>query len=379
MSEVHSSSRNLSVPLAPDNKMAYGATAMRLSLLQWMIVIVSVLLVSFAIPVVWQRMEPLHTSTDYRVPYGLSEDYWLYRRFIQAAAGNDNIILIGDSVIWGEYVSPEETLSEHLNRLNGKPLFTNGGANGTHPLALHGLVRNFAGEMVEARVILHLNLLWISSPERDLSVEKEQAFNHPRLVPQFTPWIPCYKAPLNERLGIVLDRNISVRNWVHHLRVAYFNAQSISAWTIEHPWENPFNQITLNLPEPIGRPHSPPIRWAERGMAVAQGLTWMKLEDSLQWKAFQRTVYQFQSDDRLFVIVNPFNEHFLTEESRERYQNLRREAEDWLRDQKVPYVAPPVLPAEEYADASHPLRAGYARLAHHVYNQESFQSWKDKG
>jgi hypothetical protein len=63
------------------------------------------------------------------------------------------------------------------------------------------------------------------------------------------------------------------------------------------------------------------------------------------------------------VLVGPFNEHLLTDASRVKYSELKKGIEAWLKERKIPYVAPAPLPSEQYGDASHPLGAGYALLA----------------
>ena len=76
------------------------------------------------------------------------------------------------------------------------------------PLALEGLVDCYGRALRNRKVILHCNLLWLSSPKADLQTDKEETFNHSRLVPQFFPRIPCYKADANERLSAVVEREV---------------------------------------------------------------------------------------------------------------------------------------------------------------------------
>ena len=65
-----------------------------------------------------------------------------------------------------------------------------GGLNGLFPLAQEGLIDCWAGSLRHQKVLLHCNLLWMTSPKADLSTDKEERFNHSRLVPQFFPRIP---------------------------------------------------------------------------------------------------------------------------------------------------------------------------------------------
>ena len=82
--------------------------------------------------------ETFRSDPDYRIPHDLSNDYWLYDRDTRAAARQNEILLIGDSVIWGEYVTRQETLAHYLNELAGKERYANLGLDGAHPLALAG-------------------------------------------------------------------------------------------------------------------------------------------------------------------------------------------------------------------------------------------------
>ena len=65
----------------------------------------------------------------------------------------------------------------------------------------------------------------------------------------------------------------------------------------------------------------------------------------------------------MFVLVGPLNEHMLTPASRAAYAAMKRQVTGWLAAQDIRYYAPAPLPTNEYADLSHPLGPGYARLA----------------
>src|SRR5262249_16086805 len=185
-------------------------------------------------PRIWERVERFHTEPDFRVPYQLSKDYWLYSRWMRQNAKPDRIVVLGDSVMWGEYVLPDGTLSHFLNRTTGETdRFINGGLNRLFPLAEEGLLNYYSRSLQGQKVILHCNLLWMTSPKADLSTQKEEQFNHTRLVPQFYPRIPCYRADANERLSAVIERNVSFISWVRHLQNAYFAQKSIPSWTLE--------------------------------------------------------------------------------------------------------------------------------------------------
>jgi hypothetical protein len=363
----------------PDAKKAievpFGSNAIRLSAGQWAVAALLFLLSIAAVPRMWSYAEPTNFTADDRIPYEFSDDYWLYSRRVTSCVADRQVLVIGDSVIWGEYVTPRETLSHYLNEESGDLRFANGGLNGTHPLALGGLVQHYASDVCGQRVILHCNLLWMSSPERDLQVDKEVSFNHATLVPQFTPQIPCYRASFADRMAITVDRSVPFRAWAKHLRVKYFAGQDLHTWSFEHPYENPLREI-LN-PEPREEsPRHPSRPWFESGLEV-QDVPWIELDTSLQWQAFRQTVELLQArDNNVFVILTPLNEHMLTAESRQRYRATFAAVENWLRDRQIAYAAPTVLPSDEFADLSHPLAPGYVRLAKALRANESFQRWR---
>ena len=65
-----------------------------------------------------------------------------------AAEAFDTVFVLGDSVVWGEYVLPDGTWSHFLDREAGVTnRFVNVGVNGLFPLALEGLVRFSAEEI----------------------------------------------------------------------------------------------------------------------------------------------------------------------------------------------------------------------------------------
>ena len=38
------------------------------------------------------------------MPHELSNDYWLFQRYADLAAAQSDMVILGDSVVWGEYV-----------------------------------------------------------------------------------------------------------------------------------------------------------------------------------------------------------------------------------------------------------------------------------
>jgi hypothetical protein len=346
----------------------FGSNEMRLQPRQWLILMVLL----FLMPGVADWVEPLGAGPDDRIPHRLGNDYWMARRYVRHACSEDRTLVIGDSVIWGHYVGNDETLSHNLNELAGDDRFANLGVDGIHPVALEGLIKHYGTGISGKQVILSCNLLWTADKRRDLQSKKEFSFNHPELVPQFSYKIPCYREPFLGRVGIVIRRQVPLLGWVRHLQIAYFDNRGVPAWSVEHPYENPVN---LRLPSPDDPPSPPPVAqpWTTRKDISPVNFPWVELETSLQWRSFRRTIEILQKrGNRVFVVLGPFNEHMLTEESLEVYEKRKREAEAWLREAQIPYVIPAALPSDLYADASHPLAEGYRLLAERLFEDRSF-------
>jgi hypothetical protein len=353
----------------------FGPSIIRLRLREWLTVGLIVAACFIAAPRLWERFERLPQLPDGRVSYEASEDYWTYRSRMRNIVESERIPILGDSVIWGEYVSAAETLSAFLNAESDSRRFANAGVNGAHPLALSGLVDNYTGDLNNRWVILHCNLLWMSSPERDLQSDNDVPINHARLIPQFSARIASYKAPFSKRLGIVIDRSVPFFDWVSHVRSRYFEGQDLQSWSIANPYSNPLAQFRREFPEDASEARHAPVPWTAQGIEP-QEMPWVELRSSLQWEAWRRTALDLHSNGtHLLVVVGPLNEHLLTDSSRLQYQSRQQEVEAWLDEQGIPFVAPAVLPSNEYGDASHPLSGGYARLARSISSEAAFRKW----
>ncbi len=362
-----------------------------LNLRQWLLSLVVVLAVVLITPPAWKHIERFSTPPDYRIPYALSKDYWLYGRRLDRLQA-DQIPVVGDSVVWGEYVSPDGTLSHFLNEQSGQAgRYVNVGVNGLFPIALEGLVRHYGGAIHDQKVVLHCNLLWMSSPEADLSTRKEQKFNHVGLVPQFLSKVPCYRASANDRMSIVLTREVPFLSWAGHLQQAYFDQKSLYAWTLADDGQyppsypnataNPLKQITLEVP---GEPESDSDRgvngarhkpWSESGIGT-QNFQWVPPEESLQWRAFKRLTNLLRGrGNDVFVIIGPFNTHIMAPENLPRFNAELDAVRKWFDEQDIASFSPPALESALYGDASHPLTEGYQKLAGLILENEKFQAW----
>jgi hypothetical protein len=369
MTDTHKDSN-----VTKDYKVPYGSNSIRLSGWEWIVVGIVCSLVFCFGPSLWGRLDELKAGADYRLPYKVSSDYWLYNRYCRWACSRYETLVVGDSVIWGHYVPRDRTLSHYLNQNAGQDQFVNLGVDGSHPAALGGLLRYYGRNISGKNVILHLNPLWMSDKKQDLQTEKEYRFHHPKLVPQFTPKIPCYKDAYAKRVSIVVERKVPFLGWTSHLRTAYFENVDMPTWTTEHPYDNPLRAVTLRLP--VSQEDNPKddATWIQRGTTI-RNFQWVELETSLQWILFRQTIELLKArKNTVFVLVGPFNEHMLKTESLNVYQEMKSEIESWLRQNNVAYFVPPALPSEFYSDASHPLAEGYAMLAKQLFENQSFRS-----
>src|SRR2546425_4648396 len=320
-------------PKIPDSPFV---NEVRLNAWHWAMVSGIILFVVTLTPPLWKKLERFGTKPDFRIPYALSKDYWLYERRLQQLAPT-NIVVLGDSVVWGEYVLPEGTWSHFLNQETGAgDRFVNAGVNGLFPLALEGLVRSYGRSLRHRKVLLHCNVLWLTSPKADLSTDKEEQFNHAALVPQFAPRIPCYRADANDRLNAIVERNVPFFEWVSHLQNAYFGQKSIPKWTLAeesgdqprypNAYRNPITQVTLTVPvepqdDPQRGPQSPRHKpWFTNATGTTR-FDWVALDKSLQWHAFQRVIETLRKrGNDVLVVLGPFNEHIMAGENRPAYR-----------------------------------------------------------
>ena len=100
----------------------------------------------------------------------------------------------------------------------------------------------------------------------------------------------------------------------------------------------------------------------------------MKLEKGFHPVAFTVEILRRRAN-RVLVVLGPLNEHMLAQQSLPHYIRRKQQVESWLRQQKIACCVPQVLPSEDYADASHPLPDGYARLAAEIFRDPSFRQF----
>ena len=366
-----------SANLRPGPGLEFAPHEVRLSGRQWLIVGAALAAMFALAPAAWDRIERFEPQSDYRMPYALSSDYWQFSRYCRWAASRNKTVLLGDSMIWAQYVAEDESLAHWLNEMAGDDHFANLGLDGTHPAALAGLVQYYGGTIRGSKVIAQCNPLWMSSEKRDLRTKEEFRFNHPRLVPQFFPRVPCYKEPWSARLGIVVERQLPFFAWTSHLRLAFFDQMDVPSWTLAHPYRNPAAALGRHVP--VSAEHrSEAVPWTQGGI-TPQDFPWVRLEESFQWRSFQEMLRLLaRRHNEVFVLVGPFNEHMLTPDSLARYEEMKAQMVACLRSEGIACFAPDALPSDLYADASHPLKEGYAMLAKELFASEAFAPFRGR-
>ena len=265
-------------------------------------------------------------------------------------------------------MTSQQTLSHYLNNLGGAAGFANLGLHEARPVALAGLLEFYASGVKDKNVLLHWNPLWLTSPRAELLDPDLTTFNHQRLFPQFSPNVPCYKEEVSPRLGVLVERHIPFISWATHLQQAYYDQTDIPAWTLAHPYDNPVKPLFQGPSSQDDVSPKDAISWTKKKGIKLEDYPWGDLEKSLQWQFFRRVIALLQErGNRVFVLLGPFNEHMLTPASLEKYHTIKTGVEAWLKENEVAYAAPPPLPSDEYVDPSHPLAAGYERLARWLY------------
>lgn len=387
------------------DRFVFSANPLRLSWRHWRFVLAAIILAALALPWLWRTLEPFEPSAAYRVPYDFISDYWQVERWVERTSGP---VLLGDSVVWGEYVAPGDSLPAALRRLAGGKGFDNLGLNGLCPAALAGFIPQCAGSLSDRPVLVVFNALWMSSEAADLrsppSMEEWErgiSINHAELMPQFFPGTPRYISPpmpdrslpwttwerwrdesrlladrgrkLEDRLGNVLRRNADLLRLSKHLTCKV----KAAANGREAPLDPLGPGLLASVPPPEDAPHSRPIAWYEAGlMESGMSFTWPRIDDSFQWRCFRSAVADLRSrGNRVLVVLAPFNPWIQSEDSRAGYRRMEAEILARLHEDGVAALAPPTLPREEYADGSHPLAAGYRRLAEGLWGSPTFQAW----
>lgn len=352
----------------------YSSNSIRLSWRELALAALVLLVTLYLLPRAWPAAGVRLSRPDYRLPSELSADYWMFGKWAERSRREYRALVLGDSVVWGQYVRSDDTLTHHLNSLIGQRVFANLGVDGLHPAAMAGMVAYY-GRVVKGKpVLVHLNPLWMASAEQDLQGKAEARFNHPKLVPQLLHRPASYHPTPADAVGAVLERHVAFLRWREHLRIAYYDGMALPEWSLENPY--------AFLPAGHGpdsfssdEPGSQPMTWRERGIGP-QNLPWMEAAASYQWRSFKTAIELLRSRrNDVFVLLGPFNTHALTAGSQPRYRALVAAIKEWLDQERILYYAAPVLPTDLYADVSHPLGGGYRELAGQLLESPSFRVW----
>jgi len=319
------------------------------------------------LPVIFPLTGDIVFTSDYRLPFYLGEDYFLYKKYVKSVAEYNTIPVIGDSVIWGHYTSDNDTLTAHLNRKQHVAEFSNMGIDGIHPAVMYGLVDNYCSAFSNKKVIVGINLLWMSSSRHDLSGDKNSEINHRGLLPQFTELIPAYSPAFEERLSLVIKRNMPFFLWADHLKLTRFRERNFYRWSMDNPGVLPIIFFrpeikTYELPVPMDSSKFP-----------RQDAQWITTDKSLQWRYTLKTIKMLKErGNEILAVVTPFNRYMLTEESAKKHESIVSAIKDNLTTEDIIVIIPEMPPKEEFADSSHPTATGYRIIADDLLKNKEF-------
>ncbi len=358
------------------DEFTFASNVERLNLKQCILVIFIIAVILWSVPRLWPvTIEKFAPPATYRLPYTLSNDYWMFKRWCDYAVKQYPCVVIGDSVIWGPYVKKEETLPHALNKELGVETFANLGLDGLHPAAMLGALKYYAVSVRNTKVIINLNPLWLTSAKLDLQEEEEANFNHPELVPQFLSKPRTYQPEFSGQVSNVLTRSLSFYSWVEHINKVYLNNTNICQWTVDNPYKTPLGIFKKGIQLEDNEPHNAPNVWTTKGIGV-QNYPWVDLNKSYQWTSLTKVISLLKSrNNDVFIMIGPFNEYMMSEECAKRYIALRSQIEVWLTKNNIHYCTILDLPSNLYADASHPIAEGYLRVAEELLKSSSFKSF----
>lgn len=351
-------------------KIPFGSNAMRFSIRE--IVMLTVLILAagvWGIPALYRSWERVSVSDDFRLAESLRDDYWIYERCLNAPENDGKILFFGDSVIWGMYADNGNTLPAWINAEAQRPIAANFAIDGLHQVAMLKLLNAYAGNIKGKTVVLHFNPLWMNTPRYDLSEAKqpgsdESSFspNHPRLLPQMDWTIHAYQESFSNRISIVLEHILPLPSLLHHLRLNYCENQSIPEYFVNNVNEIPEFQDNFDASEKKKRNGT--RDWQRQHIPI-QDWPWVTPEESRQVAAFIDAIQIMKKrKNQVIVTVGAINEWMLSEASRCAYHESRNKLIAILNDTGADEVIVfSLLPSEEYADGSHPLAAGYHRMA----------------
>jgi hypothetical protein len=359
----------------------YSSNPLQLNSKDWIIVLSIVVFFMLMIPFIWQKAETFEPILNYRMPRSKSQDYWLFRSFASVVKEKSKIAVIGDSAVWGHYVSYDQTLSAIMNKKEGSEKYVNLGVSGLHSSALNGIINYYGNELQDCQIIIQFAPLWIMNSKKDLSdpdLASNWQVNHPKLLDQFNNKPPQYSANLENRLTISVARELSVFSLTEHWTSQSTEGQPFSKWMVLNPYSNPLSNINLNINGlPEGKNEDSDNRhWKLKPGIIARNIKWVSLKDSYQWKEFIKVIHRLKDkNNKIFVFLGPFNIHMLTDESLNRYRKIQEESRQLLLQEGIAFYWAKDMSPTHYGDESHPLVIGYEELAEDMLNTIEFKNW----
>lgn len=345
---------------------------------EWLLTIAIFLAFSFTVYNGWYHWEKLAVEPDYRSTCWEERmsDYWGYMEWNRYAREHFKMLLIGDSVIWGQEVGNNQTISHYLNAQLGKEEAANLGIDGLTDAALNGLVTWYGDYLRSTNAIIQFNPLWMSSPTRDM--RRKSGFHHPRLVPQLDHRIVYFK-DLNERVGYHFEHILKLPPFVRHQMVNYFDNKSITTWLMDNPYRCPLGAITFRAAPVMTEKQGLGTSWLDRkGGGKLIDEPFLPLNESVQWECYLKALEKLKKRDmNVFILLGPFNTYYLTSASRERFFVMMDAVKKELDSRGFPYFdsARDLLPSGEYADQCHALAGGHAILAEAMVKDPVFLKW----
>ena len=349
-----------------------------LSLKEWILTVVLFAVICAVIYYGWDNWEYYAPGKDYRETCWAERqsDYWVYMRWCRYAKEHYRVFLIGDSVIWGQEVRYDETISHYMNEFYGEEIFANVSNDGLFMAGINGFVVHYGDHLDNTNIILQFNPLWMSSERRDLRGKKKSRYHHPRLIPQLDSRITYYH-DLNQRLGYLVEHHFRLFPFVRHLMVNYFENKSISNWIMDNPYRNPFTAINFVSTPVMTESQGRSLDWKTKGIKIANE-PFVSVSESIQFECFLNALKELKKENaKVFILLGPFNHYYLTPESRTRLNAMMDDVKKTFDKLGYPYFDSLQLnlPSKMFADSCHLLKAGHILLAEALVKNNRFQQW----
>jgi hypothetical protein len=354
------------------------SNSMILSLREWIITAVLTIGICGAIYYGWNSWEKFTPCADYRETCWAEKqsDYWAYNRWMKYARSHYKVLLIGDSVIWGQEVPINGTITHYLNESYGKEIFANLGNDGLFMAGIDGIVKYYGENLNGANVLLQLSPLWMSSPTRDLRAPKKSNYHHPRLLPLLDRRITYYH-DFNTRLDYFFERYFRIFPFVRHLTAVYYDNMSVSAWMMANPYKNPFSAITFQSTPVMADSQGTDESWNKKDTKLMDS-PFVNPSESVQWGFYKDALSRLEKkNSKVFVMIGPFNQYMLTPESRVRLFDMVDKIKKELDSMGVPYFDTFQVGIESnmFADTCHVLRQGHILIGQKMIADPKFREW----